>query len=169
MGSLGFLKYKSLHGVEQNKYDKHLKRMRIWSLHPKYLDSKGLVALWRETLLAKNVLAGKTKGYKNHPQLNRFKSCPNPLVAINQYLMEIFNEANKRGYNFNRDKIDWDSSGVIIDVTEGQMEYEQQHLLNKLKERDVIRYRQLVNLKNWLAHPLFTKVPGEIEEWEIIS
>jgi hypothetical protein len=33
--------------------------MRIWSLHPKYLDSKGLVALWRESLLAKNVLRDK--------------------------------------------------------------------------------------------------------------
>jgi len=44
--------------------------MRIWSLHPKYLDSKGMVALWREALLAKQVLLNKTKGYKNHPQLN---------------------------------------------------------------------------------------------------
>ena len=47
--------------------------MRLWSVHPKYLDSKGLVALWREALLAKQVLEGGTKGYRNHPQLDRFK------------------------------------------------------------------------------------------------
>ena len=51
--------------------------MRIWSLHPRYLDAKGLVAVWRETLLAKHVLEGKTKGYKNHPQLNRFREVKN--------------------------------------------------------------------------------------------
>jgi len=70
--------------------------MRIWSLHPKYLDSKGLVALWRETLLAKHVLEGKTKGYKNHPQLNRFKAMKKPVEVINQYLSEIFIEAINR-------------------------------------------------------------------------
>ena len=44
--------------------------MRLWSLHPKYLDKLGLLGLWRESLLAQKVLLGKTKGYKNHPQLN---------------------------------------------------------------------------------------------------
>lgn len=43
--------------------------MRLWSLHPQYLDAKGLVALWREGLLAQAVLAGQTRGYKRHPQL----------------------------------------------------------------------------------------------------
>ena len=46
--------------------------MRLWSLHPKYLDIKGLVACWREGLLARKVLLDQTKGYKNHPQLIRF-------------------------------------------------------------------------------------------------
>ncbi|MGH2666461.1 pyrimidine dimer DNA glycosylase/endonuclease V [Flavobacterium sp.] len=67
--------------------------MRIWSLHPKYLDTKALVALWRETLLAKHVLEGKTKGYKNHPQLNRFKEAKYPIDSINQYLSEVYFEA----------------------------------------------------------------------------
>ncbi len=75
--------------------------MRIWSLHPKYIDSKGLVALWRETLLAQNVLLGKTKGYKNHPQLERFKEHENPLAAIGSYLLYVQEEASERGYNFN--------------------------------------------------------------------
>jgi hypothetical protein len=36
--------------------------MRLWSLHLKYLDAKGLVAVWG--LLAKKVSKEKTKGYK---------------------------------------------------------------------------------------------------------
>lgn len=79
--------------------------MRIWTILPKYLDTKGLVALWRETLLAKHVLAGKTKGYKNLPQLLRFMQSENPLEYIDQYLAEIYNEASVRGHNFNKEKI----------------------------------------------------------------
>jgi len=70
--------------------------MRIWSLHPKYLDTKGLVALWRETLLAQHVLEGKTKGYKNHPQLDRFKRSKKPIEVINQYLAGVYAEALTR-------------------------------------------------------------------------
>ncbi|MEN6399799.1 MAG: pyrimidine dimer DNA glycosylase/endonuclease V, partial [Rectinema sp.] len=29
--------------------------MRLWTLHPQYLDQKGLTAAWREGLLAKKV------------------------------------------------------------------------------------------------------------------
>ena len=76
--------------------------MRIWSIHPQYLDSKGLVALWRESLLAKHVLEGKTKGYKNHPQLNRFKKAENPLHLMNEYLSFVYQESLRRGYNFER-------------------------------------------------------------------
>ena len=79
--------------------------MRLWSIHPCYLDAKGLVALWREGLLAQNVLIGNTKGYKNHPQLIRFKNTNNPLGAIACYLRDVVDEADKRGYNFNRNKI----------------------------------------------------------------
>lgn len=31
--------------------------MRLWSLHPKHLDPQGLVALWREVLLARSSAA----------------------------------------------------------------------------------------------------------------
>src|SRR5215467_3185960 len=82
-----------------------LRTMRLWSIHPKYLDSKGLVALWRESLLAKNVLENKTKGYKNHPQLLRFKQARDPVNCINQYLFEIYNEAKRRNYSFDKKKI----------------------------------------------------------------
>ena len=67
--------------------------MRLWSLHPRYLDAKGLVALWREALLAQKVLHGNTKGYRNHPQLTRFKQQQNPLAAIAAYLREVQREA----------------------------------------------------------------------------
>lgn len=143
--------------------------MRIWSLHPKYLDTKGLVALWRETLLAQHVLEGKTKGYKNHPQLNRFKTSKNSIDAINQYLAEIYVEANNRGFNFTRNKINWNFKPSTITVTDGQMAYEVKHLLTKLKIRDNEKYKQLSELRTFENHPLFKVVKGEIEEWEILN
>jgi len=142
--------------------------MRIWSLHPKYLDSKGIVALWRETLLAKNVLEGKTKGYKNHPQLNRFKKLKNPLNAINYYLSKVYNEALKRGYNFNKEKFDSKFSKVRLTVTNGQIEYEKEHLLRKLKTRDPERFKTTNKLMEFEPHPMFKIINGEIEPWEII-
>lgn len=76
--------------------------MRLWSLHPKYLDPKGLVALWREALLARAVLRGETRGYRHHPQLQRFQAHATPRMAINAYLMAVHAEATARGYNFDR-------------------------------------------------------------------
>jgi hypothetical protein len=143
--------------------------MRIWSLHPKYLDSRGLVALWRETLLAKHVLQGKTKGYINHPQLNRFKKLKRPVEAVDQYLKAVLVEAESRGYNFNADKISEKFGKIKMNITKGQMTYESAHLLNKLKARDQGRYKQLKSLKHFEPHPMFRIVKGEIESWEVIS
>jgi len=142
--------------------------MRIWSLHPKYLDTKGLVALWRETLLAKHVLEGKTKGYKNHPQLTRFKTSPNPLDAINYYLSEVYSEALKRGYNFDSNKIVWTFSKIKIPVTKGQVRYEMDHLFKKLQTRDPAQYLLLQASKEFETHALFEVIEGDIEEWEIL-
>ena len=114
--------------------------MRIWSIDPKYLDTKGLVALWRETILAKNVLEGKTNGYKNHPQLIRFKNSANPLQGINQYLAAVYKESQTRGYHFNKDKFKIYNEPLTLTVTRRQIEYETQHLLKKLKTRDMERY-----------------------------
>lgn len=142
--------------------------MRIWSLHPKYLDTKGLVALWRETLLAKHVLEGKTKGYRNHPQLDRFKQTDKPIDRINQYLAAVYNEALTRSYKFDKEKINWNFEPSIMFVTTGQMKYETAHLLNKLKLRDKEKFDKLSNLKKIDQHPLFKIVKGDIEKWEII-
>ena len=143
--------------------------MRIWSLHPKYLDAKGIVALWREALLAKHVLEGKTKGYKNHPQLNRFKECSRPLDAINIYLLHIYKEAQHRGYSFDDSKFSKIAKPIKIKVTQGQLNYEFKHLLIKLKKRDGKLYKQLVADVLREAHPLFKVIEGAIEPWEVIG
>ncbi len=142
--------------------------MRIWSIHPKYLDSKGLVALWREALLAKHVLEGKTKGYRNHPQLARFKASPRPVAAINLYLSFVYEEAAQRGYNFDKSKFSIPKP-LRINVTRGQMKYEFTHLLRKLKTRDTALYNKLKNTKRPQPHPLFKVIKGEIEDWEIVA
>lgn len=87
--------------------------MRLWSIHPQYLDPQGLVALWREALLARKVLSGLTKGYKHHPQLARFRSCDNPIGAIDWYLSFVLDEARRRNYNFDASKIGVASPIVI--------------------------------------------------------
>lgn len=142
--------------------------MRIWSLHPKYLDPAGLVALWRETLLAKHVLEDKTKGYKNHPQLIRFKKTSKPTDAINQYLEEVFTEASLRGYNFNPDKFTKEYHPIQITVTNEQLKFEFNHLVNKLKKRNFVLYEKLLQIDTIEPHPLFEVIEGPIEDWEII-
>jgi hypothetical protein len=143
--------------------------MRIWSLHPQYLDTKGLVALWRETLLAKHVLEGKTKGYLNHPQLNRFKAYEQPLEAINYYLSIVHEEAIKRNYNFDAEKFKRPKREHSITVTKGQINYESEHLLKKLKIRDTKLYKELKDSKRLKPHPLFRTIKGDIEPWEVLS
>lgn len=143
--------------------------MRIWSIHPKYLDTKGLVALWRETLLAKHVLEGKTKGYRNHPQLERFKQLDKPKDAINQYLATVYDEACARGYNFNKKKIKWNYELTSIHVTAGQIKYEIDHLLKKLKKRDKAKFKEISELVKFNPHPMFKTVRGRVEVWEIVK
>lgn len=142
--------------------------MRIWSIHPCHLDAKGLVALWRETLLAQNVLLGKTKGYKNHPQLLRFKNTTNPVGAIASYLRVVADEADSRGYHFDRSKIVNRFVRKHIPVTRGQIAYEREHLLAKLKLRDHNRFVLFTGSKTKI-HPLFLLVRGAVESWEIIN
>ncbi len=142
--------------------------MRLWTLHPKHLDRQGLIAVWREGLLAQAVLRGKTKGYKNHPQLDRFKKHPNPLQATASYLHEIHKEATSRGYNFNVSKIRSAGNSQKIQTTSGQVDFEIKHLLRKLKQRSPDDYERLIKQKNIHSHPLFQIIKGEIEDWEKI-
>ncbi|MHC4972595.1 MAG: pyrimidine dimer DNA glycosylase/endonuclease V [Planctomycetota bacterium] len=137
--------------------------MRLWTLHPRYLDSVGLVSAWREALLARQVLRGRTKGYRHHPQLERFRSHPSPLSAINAFLLEIHKEAVTRGYSFDKKKLGPVRNRARIRVTDRQLAYEWKHLRHKLKERCPERARRTGKLA---AHPLFRIVPGPVEEWE---
>ncbi len=143
--------------------------MRIWSLHPKYLDPRGLVALWRETLLAKQVLEGKTKGYRMHPQLERFKRTGRSLDGINRYLTIVFQVAVERGYHFDKSKINWKFEPVKMTVTTGQLEFEKNHLLAKLKARDIKKYEELKDNRIFDVNPVFDIVDGDIESWEKIK
>ena len=141
--------------------------MRIWSVHPKYLDRQGLVALWREALLAQAVLSGKTKGYRYHPQLRRFQDQPSPLAAIAQYLREVHAEADRRAYRFDATKID--SSPPLpgqLTVTHGQLQFEWRHLLQKLHRRAPASYTALAAITDPEPHPLFRVVDGPVEAWE---
>jgi len=140
--------------------------MRLWTIHPKYLDPQGLVALWREALLARAVLRGQTRGYRNHPQLDRFRAHDAPRSAINAYLAAVHAEATARGYAFDKRKIGPLRLVDSIPTTTGQIAYEWRHLMAKLAVRNPLLRR------NWRAvyvpqcHPLFTTVPGLIEPWE---
>ena len=139
--------------------------MRLWSLHPSLLDQKGLVALWREALLAQKVLQGKTKGYRSHSQLDRFRNCQAPVTTISAYLWAGHDEATQRGYSFATAKIARKRLPRRLTVTQGQLEHEAGHLKSKLRLRDPERYRELRKLREVTAHPLFTVVAGGIEPW----
>lgn len=143
--------------------------MRLWSLHPKYLDTKGLVALWREALLAKAVLHDETRGYKHHPQLERFRAHSDPCSAINAYLAVIQDEATARGYNFNRDKVGQVRAVDDIAVTTGQLDFEWQHLQNKLAVRSPAVRAQWSEVVTPTCHPLFRGEPGGVASWERTS
>lgn len=140
--------------------------MRIWSLHPRYLDPAGLVALWRETLLAKAVLRGATKGYRQHPQLERFKACPRPVEAIDAYLAEVHLEATGRGYRFDASKVGPVAAVEPIVVTEGQLSLEWRHLLTKLSARSPALFERWSSIDRPDCHPLFRPVPGPVAPWE---
>lgn len=140
--------------------------MRLWTLHPKYLDPKGLVALWREALLAKAVLRGETKGYRHHPQLTRFQAHPEPLAAINTYLSIVFAESIARGYSFDGRKVATVDVCAPIIVTSGQLAYEWEHLLSKVETRSPDWFRRWRGLKVPEAHPLFSVVAGPVAPWE---
>ncbi|TCP69822.1 pyrimidine dimer DNA glycosylase/endonuclease V [Baia soyae] len=142
--------------------------MRLWSLHPKYLDSKGLVALWRESLLAQAVLSGQTKGYTKHPQLLRFKQHEQPLQAIATYLMYILQESKERGYRFDETKVGDVRTECKMKVTKGQVDYEWKWLCEKLKVRDPSLLETWKHVAKMEVHPLFEVVDGEIEAWEKI-
>jgi hypothetical protein len=140
--------------------------MRLWSLHPKYLDRKGLTAVWREGLLAQKVLAGETRGYRNHPQLTRFRECRRPVSAIGLYLRAVYDEAARRGYAFDARKINSSRCVMRLPVKRGQIKFEWRHLLAKLRRRDRKKYLEIRAVSHPKPHPLFRITAGGVEDWE---
>ena len=152
--------------------------MRLWSLHPRHLDRQGLTGCWRETLLAQAVLAGRTRGYRSHPQLERFRSQADPLDSIGEYLEVLAEEAATRGYRFDRSRIDHrpapaveggdgrDAAVPRIPVTVGQLDLEWRHLLHKLEERSPELWERANAFEGPTVHPLFEVVAGPVESWE---
>jgi len=141
--------------------------MRLWSLHPQYLDPRGLVALWREGLLAQAVLRGETTGYTRHPQLLRFRMQSSPVACIAEYLRAVHAESVRRGYRFDAEKIARGrrTSGQI-DVPRGQISFEWRHLLKKLETRAPAWRGTLMTVTSPMPHPLFRVKSGGVADWE---
>lgn len=140
--------------------------MRLWTVHPRYLDSKGLVAAWREALLAQKVLRGATRGYRHHPQLIRFRDQRNPATAVATFLFHLAMEARQRGYRFDESKIlARRFSGRIVE-TRGQLDFEWRHLKRKLRERAPELARKFAGIRRPEPHPLFRIAAGPIRSWE---
>ncbi len=140
--------------------------MRLWSIHPRYLDSQGLVALWREALLARAVLRGRTRGYRHHPQLQRFRAHPSPRAAISTYLRGVQGEAARRGYSFDARKAGKARTTVRISVNAGQVALEWRHLLRKLARRSPAQHRERRVIARPQVHPLMRRRRGGVEAWE---
>jgi hypothetical protein len=140
--------------------------VRLWTLHPKYLDAQGLVALWREALLAQAVLRGRTRGYTRHPQLDRFREHGAPRSAINAFLAEVQRESMRRGYSFDASKVGPVRAECRIEATRGQVEHEWEHLMRKLRARSREDYARARGVARPAANPLFTIVAGPVAPWE---
>jgi hypothetical protein len=143
--------------------------MRLWSLHPRYLDTRGLVALWREALLAQAVLLNKTRGYKHHPQLTRFRESGSPRQYICAYLRAVHAEAARRGYQFDASKIVRARDCGVLIVSRGQIHHEWTHLERKLRRRAPSWLATIRGTKRPAPHPLFRVVRGKVAPWEIVS
>lgn len=144
----------------------HHNNMRLWTIHPRYLDGLGLVALWREGLLAQQVLRGRTRGYRHHPQVVRFRAHAHSLGCIASYLSAVHGESLVRGYRFDATKIGRSRAMVGLAETEGQLLYEWSHLMGKLRKRAPRLYRELQKVGVPDPHPLFRIVPGGVRSWE---
>ncbi len=141
--------------------------MRLWTLHPQYLDARGLAALWREALLAQAVLRGETRGYTAHPQLVRFRAAPSPLESLASYLHAVHAEATTRGYRFDAGRIGPAGPVEQIAVTVGQLDYEWWNLKAKLQARAPSWLAGWERVSRPIPHPLFRIIPGPVAEWEV--
>lgn len=137
--------------------------MRLWSIHPDLLDRSALVAGWREGLLAQKVLRGLTTGYRSHPQLERFRTLPDPVEGIATWLHALADAADARGYRFDRTRVVVPAGAGRLELTDGQLALEWAHLRGKVTARDPAWLEQLTEPR---PHPMFDLVPGPVADWE---
>lgn len=150
--------------------------MRLWSVHPKVLDQKALVACWRESLLAQAVLGGLTRGYQHHPQLQRWRAHETPLAALGGYLAALWWEADRRGYHFNAAKILIPPphfpqvlplpTELCMEVTRDQLRFELAHLRAKITQRAPDELSRVAALTDPPCAPSFYLVAGGVADWE---
>jgi hypothetical protein len=107
-----------------------------------------------------------TRGYRHHPQLDRFRSHPAPLSAINRYLIEIAAEAETRGYRFRRSLVGPVRNRSRLPIARGQLEFELAHLRFKVKQRAPLELDRLPVGSDLRPHPLFRVRKGPIALWE---
>ncbi len=162
--------------------------MRLWSIHPQYLDRQGLIACWREGLGAVKALEawcrGKACGYQNHPQLLRFKEAVRPVELLVVYMQEIRLEGVARGYKLDEERLylalGREETVTVADispqipVTAGQITYEAGYLLpTKMQQRksgiEQQRYELLAEdfrKQKVKLSPVFSVIDGSVEDWE---
>jgi hypothetical protein len=86
---------------------------------------------------------------------------------IGMFLLDIYDEASRRGYSFDRTKIlRSDSCGQKISVGDGQVRYEFALLLSKLERRDRVKYAEISMTEDIRLNSVFTLGRGGIEPWE---
>ena len=85
--------------------------------------------------------------------------------------MEVYKEASARGYKFDVAKVGKFNAENLskIAVTRGQIEYEFSFLQEKLKQRDLKKYKENLNVKNIEISTIFTAIDGDIELWEKVK
>ena len=138
--------------------------MKLWTFHPRYLDTCGLTGLWREAIMAQNILIklmqGKLVGYTNHPELNKIRNIGESIFwegAIRVYLDEIYKESVLRKHSFNQYKIRA-SRGFLLNVeiwlSEEQLRQEEETIKERMAVRSPGRYQEVKDLQ-FEPHPLF--------------
>lgn len=129
------------------------------------------MAQWREGLGAQTSLRAwyfgdSTVGYQNHPQLERFKTCENPLGALHYYLLNTYSDSLVRKYKFNVSKliVPDDTAYVHIPLHEGQLDYEIERLRGKIEKRAPEELWRLEEKRE--SAYIFQLVDGDVETWE---
>lgn len=132
--------------------------MSLWSVHPRYLDNKGLISAWNRGLQLQKQLSTEPARNTGNSQLIMFSRQEKPLHAIGSYLSFIASEGCRRGYKFTHEKILYPNfDEELLPIDSEQLRSENQMLQNRLKTRDKNRYQQLSSQSWPETHPLFNR------------